>query len=338
MYYDLKFRHIPYVESKFSVVEFDARHNLMPHGSTEGVQTRYNVLGPVMLPIRLGGDIVQFNWYLYFLDSEQARTKIMETLAEGKIDYDFFTKFSEAFTVNSVLSLGEQEHNLKPESVPVVRLHSCCATGDIFGSCRCDCGPQLDSALKSIARDGYGAVLYLSGQEGRGIGLFAKALTYLLQECGHDTFEANSLLKLPEDARTFDDAGHMLKFLYPNKPVRLMTNSPHKIDALRRVGVEVAERVELVRGVVAQNEGYLRAKAARGHMIELDQHQDQPPSATPAPMAVSAPGINGLAPATLAASVPAATMALSAATAPSAPMAAATAVVRESGVLHAHDA
>ena len=280
MYYDLKFGHIPYVKNKFSVIEFDQQHNLMPENSTETARARYNVLGPVMLPLRLGEKTVQFNWYLYFLDSEAARSKILETLQEGKIDYDFFTKFSEAFTVNSVLSLGELTHNDDPAAVPMVRMHSCCATGDIFGSARCDCGPQLDAALNAIATEGYGGVVYLNGQEGRGIGLFAKALTYLLQECGHDTYEANSVLKLPEDARTFDDAGHILKFLYRSKPVRLLTNSPGKIEALQRVGIDVQQRLELVAGVVPQNEGYLRAKAAHGHMIDVDQHQDQPDSAT----------------------------------------------------------
>jgi GTP cyclohydrolase II len=275
MYYDLKFRHIPYVESKFSVIEFDPAHNLMPSGSSDGVHTRYNILGPVRLPLRLSGAVVHFNWYLYFLDSEQARNKIMETLQEGRIDYDFFTKFSEAFTVSSILSLGEAEFNDVTEAIPVVRIHSCCATGDIFGSVRCDCGPQLHAALDKIVASGYGSVVYLNGQEGRGIGLFAKALTYLLQECGHDTYEANALLKLPEDARTFDDAGHMLKYLYRGKALRLMTNSPYKIEALQRVGVEVLERVELVSGVVPQNEAYLRAKAAHGHMIFMNPADPQ---------------------------------------------------------------
>ena len=280
MYYDLKFRHIPYVESKFSVIEFDHQHQLMPKGSVDGVLTRYNLLGPVRLPLRLGGEIVQFNWYLYFLDSEQARSKIMETLQEGRIDYDFFTKFSEAFTVSSILSLGEQPFNDDPDAIPVVRIHSCCATGDIFGSVRCDCGPQLHAALEKIVAGGYGAVVYLNGQEGRGIGLFAKALTYLLQECGHDTYEANALLKLPEDARTFDDAGHMLKYLYRGKALRLMTNSPYKISALQRVGVAVVERVELMTGMLPQNEAYLRAKAAHGRMISLEP--DQATAPTPA--------------------------------------------------------
>jgi GTP cyclohydrolase II len=276
MYYNLKFGHIPCVKSKFGVIEFDQQHNLLPENSSQPVHARYNVLGPVMLPIRLDNQTVQFNWYLYFLDSEQSRTKILETLQEGRIDYDFFTKFSEAFTVNSVLSIGELEFNAQPDAVPLVRLHSCCATGDIFGSARCDCGPQLDAALKAIVADGYGGVVYLSGHEGRGIGLFAKALTYLLQENGHDTYEANSVLKLPEDARTFDDAGHILKFLYAGKPVRLLTNSPSKIAAMKRVGIEVAQRLELVVGVGPQNEGYLRAKAAHGHLFDIDQHQDQP--------------------------------------------------------------
>jgi GTP cyclohydrolase II len=279
MYYNLKFGHIPYLKSKFSVIEFDQQHHLLSENSEQPVCARYNVLGPVMLPIRLGEQTVQFNWYLYFLDSEESRTKILNTLQEGKIDYDFFTKFSEAFTVNSVLSLGELEFNTRPDAVPLVRLHSCCATGDIFGSVRCDCGPQLDAALKAIVEEGYGGVVYLSGQEGRGIGLFAKALTYLLQECGHDTYEANSVLKLPEDARTFDDAGHILKFLYAGKSIRLLTNNPNKIAAMQRVGIEVAQRLELVVGVGPQNAGYLRAKAVRGHLFDIDQHQDQPDSA-----------------------------------------------------------
>lgn len=282
MYYDLEFSHIPYVTSKFSAIEFDSEHNLIRGDKKpDGLLTRYNLLGPVGLPIRVGEEVIKFNWYLYFLDSELARVKILETLQEGKIDYNFFTNFSEAFAVNSVLSLGEEKFNQDPDAVPLVRLHSCCATGDIFGSCRCDCGPQLRRALAEISRSGYGGVVYLNGQEGRGIGLFAKALTYLLQECGHDTYAANSILKLPEDARKFDDAGHILKFLYAEKPIRLMTNSPHKMAAMQRVGLNVLQRLALFCGVESENKNYLRAKAARGHMIELIA--DEEAVARPAP-------------------------------------------------------
>ena len=151
--------------------------------------------------------------------------------------------------------------------VPVVRVHSECLTGEAFGSLQCECGPQLDAALDAVRAEG-GAVVYLRGQEGRGIGLIDKLRAYRLQEDGLDTLDANLALGLPVDAREYGAAAAILADLGFDA-VRLLTNNPDKIAQLEAHGVTVAERVPLVVGVVASNERYLTTKQERmGHLIE----------------------------------------------------------------------
>jgi GTP cyclohydrolase II len=148
----------------------------------------------------------------------------------------------------------------------LVRLHSECLTGDTLFSLRCDCGFQLEAALSAIAQAGRGALLYLR-QEGRGIGLINKIRAYRLQDCGADTVEANEQLGFPADARDFRIARDMLSELGVSK-VRVMTNNPRKIDTLKRVGIEVVERVPLEVGRNPHNDRYLDTKAAKlGHML-----------------------------------------------------------------------
>ena len=150
----------------------------------------------------------------------------------------------------------------------LVRMHSECITGEAFGSLKCECGPQLDAALDAIAADpNGGVVIYLRGQEGRGIGLLNKLKAYALQEKGLDTVDANLALGLPSEAREYGAAVAILKDL-GIQSVRLLTNNPAKRRYLDDAGVKVTETVPLIVGLAEQNVGYLDAKRERmGHMI-----------------------------------------------------------------------
>lgn len=151
------------------------------------------------------------------------------------------------------------------DEVPLVRLHSECLTGEVLGSYRCECGPQLHEALHQIDQQG-GAVVYLR-QEGRGIGLAEKLRTYVLQENGYDTFQANEHLGHQPDERDYAQAAQILKDAGYQK-VRLLTNNPAKIDDLAKHGIEVVERVPLIVGVNEVNAGYMATKRDKfSHMI-----------------------------------------------------------------------
>ena len=156
----------------------------------------------------------------------------------------------------------------KPDfSVPVlVRLHSACLTGDVFGSRRCDCGDQLNLALKRLEEIGGGIVLYLP-QEGRGLGLANKMRTYQMQDDGLDTVDANTTLGFDDDERDYGIAARMLQMLKCNHVV-LLTNNPAKIDGLAKSGIEITGRMALEAPINADNRRYLTAKAARaGHRL-----------------------------------------------------------------------
>ncbi len=161
------------------------------------------------------------------------------------------------------LTLGSMEG---PDPV-LVRVHSECLTGDVFGSTRCDCGPQLHAALDAIVRKGWGVLLYLR-QEGRGIGLHAKIQAYHLQDEGADTLDANLMLGLPADGRDYAIATDMLKSLGVAE-VDLLTNNPEKIRHLEQHGIQVVHRTPLIVGVTEQNRDYLATKGERmGHHIK----------------------------------------------------------------------
>jgi GTP cyclohydrolase II len=148
------------------------------------------------------------------------------------------------------------------------RLHSECFTGDLLGSLRCDCGPQLQGALLRMAEEGHGVVLYLS-QEGRGIGLINKLRAYQLQDAGLDTVDANQHLGFEPDERSFQAAAVMLRHL-GIESVRLMTNNPAKVEALVEEGIEVVERVPHATAPTLHNRAYLRTKAVRsGHLLDM---------------------------------------------------------------------
>lgn len=149
---------------------------------------------------------------------------------------------------------------------PLVRLHSECLTGDVFGSLKCDCGPQLDAALHRIAEEGWGVLLYLR-QEGRGIGLINKLRAYALQDQGFDTVDANLRLGFAIDARDFSVAARMLELLGQGR-IRLLTNNPAKVSGLAAAGIEVVERVPHQIAANPHNAGYLATKRDRtGHAL-----------------------------------------------------------------------
>ena len=152
----------------------------------------------------------------------------------------------------------------------LVRVHSECLTGDVFGSMRCDCGSQLDGALEQIAAEGRGVVVYLRGHEGRGIGLGHKLRAYTLQDQGRDTVEANEDLGLPNDSREYGIGSQMLVDLGITT-MRIMTNNPAKYGGLEGFGLEIIERVPLSIAPNSENIAYLRTKQEKmGHLLGLD--------------------------------------------------------------------
>jgi 3,4-dihydroxy 2-butanone 4-phosphate synthase / GTP cyclohydrolase II len=162
------------------------------------------------------------------------------------------------------LVLGE----LSARAGVLVRLHSECLTGDVFHSRRCDCGTQLHLALGLIADEGAGAVIYLRGHEGRGIGLLAKIRAYQLQDDGLDTVEANLRLGHLSDGRDYGVGAAMLADLGVAS-ARLLTNNPAKVSGLEQAGMCVSERLPLITVPTADNVGYLRAKQVKlGHLLE----------------------------------------------------------------------
>jgi 3,4-dihydroxy 2-butanone 4-phosphate synthase/GTP cyclohydrolase II len=163
-----------------------------------------------------------------------------------------------------VLVRGE----LRPDRPTLVRVHSQCLTGDVFGSVKCDCGRQLHAAMQRIVAEGHGALLYQQ-QEGRGIGILNKIRAYALQDEGADTIEANERLGLGVDLRRYDQCAEILLHLGLRR-VRLLTNNPLKIQALDQNGLEVTERVSLEVEPHERSVRYLRTKKERmGHLIDV---------------------------------------------------------------------
>ncbi|MCX5333059.1 MULTISPECIES: GTP cyclohydrolase II [unclassified Streptomyces] len=187
-------------------------------------------------------------------------------------------RFGDGYSVDSELVTFHgltdgQEHVAvvlgEPGPTPLVRLHSECLTGDVFGSARCDCGPQLREAVERIAERG-GVLLYLR-QEGRGIGLYNKLDAYALQDQGLDTYAANTALGLPEDDRDYTAAAQMLKALGIDS-LDLLSNNPDKAGQLRDLGIDVHDRVPTGVFTTAHNVRYLRAKVLQTqHTLPLGE-------------------------------------------------------------------
>jgi GTP cyclohydrolase II len=162
-----------------------------------------------------------------------------------------------------VLKMGE----FTADVPPLVRIHSQCLTGDVFHSLRCDCRAQLEIALKSIALEGAGLLIY-EHQEGRGIGLLNKLRAYELQDHGADTIEANEQLGFESDLRNYELPGAILQF-FGLRAIRLMSNNPEKVDAVEKAGVRVAERIPCLADVLDTRAHYLRTKREKmGHFLE----------------------------------------------------------------------
>ncbi len=200
---------------------------------------------------------------------------------------------SGATTQGSPASLPRGTTPQDPCEGILVRMHSECLTGDVFGSQRCDCGAQLDAAMAAIAAEGRGVVLYLRGHEGRGIGLLSKLRAYQLQDAGADTVDANLELGLPADAREYSTGAQMLADLGV-RSLRLLTNNPAKVAGLSGFGIEVTGRVSLPVAATEDNLRYLMAKRDRlGHHLGNLSLPNAPSIPSPArpvsPVAPSAP-------------------------------------------------
>ena len=226
-----------------------------------------NILGPIPMPIQLGKVHTQVQWYATVRAEELSSVLQLADDLRDKDDSAQFANKATAMAVNSVLVFGEPSTSNKP----MVRVHSNCLTSDVFGSERCECGPQLERAAERIsAHAGGGLLVYMAGHEGRGIGLWAKAATYLLQDEGEDTYQANESLGLPIDSRDFSDAASLIKHFLGNKPFQLLTNNPKKIAALQAAGLDQFNAEKHVAGVTETNRRYLRAKKDWGHKLGPD--------------------------------------------------------------------
>ncbi len=200
------------------------------------------------------------------------REKLVRRISEARIP----TKYGEftAYVFESLLDGTEHMAFVRGEvagkSNVLVRVHSECLTGDVFGSIRCDCGLQLDLALERVAEEGEGVIVYLRGHEGRGIGLGHKLRAYTLQDQGRDTVEANVELGFPIDSREYGIGSQILVDLGITT-MRVMTNNPAKYGGLEGYGLEIVERVPLRSRPTDENIAYLRAKQEKmGHLLEIE--------------------------------------------------------------------
>lgn len=213
-----------------------------------------------------------FNLSMITIKDLIAYRSFKETLVQRETEITLPTKFGQFKMVGYSNDFDQKEHvalvkgEITADTPVLVRMHSECLTGDVFGSTRCDCGPQLEAAMKKIEAEGSGVILYLR-QEGRGIGLINKLKAYKLQEEGFDTVEANEKLGFAADLRDFSVGAQMLRELGVKK-VRVLTNNPEKLYSLDQFGFDIVERVPLQLPIHEDHEKYLKVKAEKlGHML-----------------------------------------------------------------------
>lgn len=209
---------------------------------------RVFLCGPVQLPIKVGNDTVLFQWYAWLKhpglpENPEDLLRVLPKLPLGQLQQ------------SSVLTYGD----FRAADVAKVRIHSICHTGDVFGSQRCDCGSQLSLAFEQIVEQGAGAVVYVADHEGRGIGLFSKAMTYVMQENGLDTAEANLRLGHPLDSRSYADVAAVLRMLR-TEPIVLLSNNPLKFEKLQAHGIAIGGVESLFGTVSEHNRSYLQTK------------------------------------------------------------------------------
>jgi len=196
--------------------------------------------------------------------------KLVQRITEARVPTEWgdFTCYAYRSTLDGTEHLAFVKGAIQGQDNVLVRVHSECLTGDVFGSMRCDCGPQLTESMQRIAEEGLGAVVYLRGHEGRGIGIGHKLRAYQLQDDGHDTVDANLALGLPVDSREYGIGAQILVDLGVTT-MRVMTNNPAKYGGLEGFGLEITERVPLLTQPNPENIAYLRTKRERmGHLLE----------------------------------------------------------------------
>ncbi|WP_103653079.1 GTP cyclohydrolase II [Bacillus thuringiensis] len=229
---------LSYIEGFYNLIKYNVQENIL-------------CFGPIDLPLKIQKECLPFKWYVW--------TMIPTNIVDSNEITQYITKKENAnLQYSSVLVYGD----FKNSKEALVRLHSICQTGDIFHSDKCDCGSQLDQAFQKIILSQSGAIFYLADHEGRGIGLFNKALTYALQQNSFDTLEANVMLGFPEDNRDYSKSAAVLKFLR-SKPVKLLTNNPIKTSELLTNNIEICEVIPIYGDFSVNNYKYLKTKVEK---------------------------------------------------------------------------
>ena len=235
----------------------DADKTAAPGGHT------ISILGPIPLPLRLCDAHFDVQWYACVRNTELGKIEELADDLRAQQGQRSFATLASYMAVNSVMVIGDP----KTWREPLVRVYSSCLTGDVFGSQRCECGPQLHEAFRRVVAEGAGAVIYMSSHEGRGIGLGPKLKAYALQEKGKDTVEANESLGFKADLRDYGIGAQILLDLGIHS-IRILTNNPKKIVGLEGYGLEIVEQVPIRINPNPHNEKYLKVKREKlGHLL-----------------------------------------------------------------------